>query len=62
MIVRNEETKLPQCLNSIRGLTDELIVVDTGSTDSTPQIAANYGARVLPFERDAAQLTPAEPH
>jgi glycosyltransferase involved in cell wall biosynthesis len=44
MIVRNEERNLPQCLDSVRDLADKLIVVDTGSTDATPRIAARYGA------------------
>jgi glycosyltransferase involved in cell wall biosynthesis len=50
MIVRNEERNLPRCLDSVRGLADQLIVVDTGSTDTTPRIAADRGATVLPFD------------
>ncbi len=50
MIVKNEERDLPKCLDSVRGLASELIVVDTGSTDATPQIAASYGATVVPFD------------
>ncbi len=50
MIVRNEERNLARCLDSVRDLAGELIVVDTGSTDRTPQIAALYGAQVLPFD------------
>ena len=50
MIVRNEESKLPLCLESVQGLASEIIVVDTGSTDATPRIAARYGAQVLPFD------------
>ena len=50
MIVRNEERNLPRCLDSVRGLADQLIVVDTGSTDATPRIAADRGATVLPFD------------
>jgi glycosyltransferase involved in cell wall biosynthesis len=46
MIVRNEERFLAGCLDSIAGLVDEIIVVDTGSTDRTPDIAAAHGARV----------------
>jgi glycosyltransferase involved in cell wall biosynthesis len=34
----------------VRDLTGELIVVDTGSTDATPLIAARYGAAVIPFD------------
>ena len=50
MIVRNEECSLPRCLDSVRDLAGELIVVDTGSTDATPSIAARYGAEVIPFD------------
>src|SRR5580658_8633514 len=50
MIVRNEERNLPRCLNSVEGLANELIIVDTGSTDQTPGLAASYGARVIPFD------------
>ena len=50
MIVKNEERNLPRCLDSVRGLAGESIVVDTGSTDATPRIAASYGAQVIPFD------------
>lgn len=50
MIVRNEERNLPKCLDSVRHLAGELIVVDTGSTDATPRIATDYGAQVIPFD------------
>jgi len=50
MIVKNEERNLPRCLDSVRELAGELIVVDTGSTDQTPRIAAGYGAEVIPFD------------
>lgn len=46
MIVKNEEHFLPQCLESIRNWVDEIIVVDTGSTDRTIEIAESYGAKV----------------
>jgi glycosyltransferase involved in cell wall biosynthesis len=49
MIVRNEERNLPVCLESVVGLFDEIIVVDTGSTDRTKAIAASFGARVVDF-------------
>lgn len=47
MIVKNEEELLPGCLESIRDWIDELIVVDTGSTDRTVEIAESYGAHVF---------------
>jgi glycosyltransferase involved in cell wall biosynthesis len=50
LIVKNEEDNLPRCLDSVRGLAQEIIVVDTGSTDATPSIAAQYGAVVMPFD------------
>lgn len=46
LIVRDEEALLPGCLESIRGAVDELIVVDTGSTDRTVEIALSFGAAV----------------
>jgi glycosyltransferase involved in cell wall biosynthesis len=49
MIVRNEEHNLPRCLESVRGLFDDMIVVDTGSTDRTKEIAWEFGARVVDF-------------
>ena len=49
MIVRNEESNLPSCLRSIEGLFDEIIIVDTGSTDRTVEIARSFGARVFDF-------------
>ncbi len=54
MIVKNEEKFLPDCLKTAKGLYDELIVVDTGSTDRTMEIAAEYGAKIYehPWEND----------
>ncbi|MFB3040711.1 MAG: tetratricopeptide repeat protein [Candidatus Poribacteria bacterium] len=49
MIVKNEEEALPKCLSSIQGLADELIVVDTGSTDRTVKIVQGFGAKVYYF-------------
>jgi glycosyltransferase involved in cell wall biosynthesis len=50
MMVKNEERALPRCLDSVRHLAGEIIVVDTGSTDGTRLIAASYGADVIPFD------------
>ncbi|AET66039.1 glycosyl transferase [Desulfosporosinus orientis DSM 765] len=44
MIVKNEELSLARCLRSVSGIIDEIIIVDTGSTDSTCDIARQYGA------------------
>ena len=49
MIVRNEERNLPDCLATVRDLVDEIVVVDTGSTDGTRDLAAAAGARVFEF-------------
>jgi glycosyltransferase involved in cell wall biosynthesis len=46
LIVRNEEKLLAKCLNSIRDYVDEIIVVDTGSSDRTVEIAESFGARI----------------
>ncbi len=47
MIVKNEEKMLPNCLRSIRNFVDEIIVVDTGSSDNTVGIAESFGAQVF---------------
>jgi glycosyltransferase involved in cell wall biosynthesis len=49
MIVRDEEKNLPKCLESVRGLFDEIVVIDTGSHDRTAEIARSFGARVFDF-------------
>ena len=49
MIVKNEEKVLARCLDSLAGLWEELIVVDTGSTDSTKEIAKKYTDKVYDF-------------
>jgi hypothetical protein len=46
LIVRNESLVLERCLASLSGVVDEIVVVDTGSTDGTPEIAAGFGARI----------------
>ncbi|MBI4145346.1 glycosyltransferase [Candidatus Woesearchaeota archaeon] len=54
MIVRNEEKWLSQCLDAAKPFVDEIIVVDTGSSDSTMDIARRFGATVVetPWEHD----------
>ncbi len=49
MIVKDEEEMLPGCLEPLRGVVDEMIVVDTGSTDRTVEIAESFGATVVHF-------------
>jgi glycosyltransferase involved in cell wall biosynthesis len=46
MMVKNEAKLLPQCLESIKDHVDEIIIVDTGSTDDTVAIAESFGAKV----------------
>jgi len=50
MIVRNEARCLERCLASARPWVDEMVILDTGSTDATPAIAARCGARVAHAE------------
>ena len=50
MIVKNEEKILARCLDSIVDLMDEIIIVDTGSTDATKEIAARYTDKIYDFE------------
>ncbi|WP_196514060.1 tetratricopeptide repeat protein [Nostoc sp. NZL] len=50
MIVKNEAATLPKCLNSVRKVVDEMVVLDTGSIDRTPNIAQQLGAKVHHFK------------
>lgn len=50
MIVKNEEATLADCLNSVKDVVDEMVVLDTGSTDRTVEIAQEFGAKVYFFE------------
>src|SRR3954469_19752446 len=49
IIAKNEERRLGRCLSSVAKLVDEIVVVDTGSSDRTRQIAAEHGAKVIDF-------------
>ena len=49
MIVRNEEKVLERCLDSVCRAVDEMIIVDTGSVDSTKEIAGKYTDKVYDF-------------
>jgi glycosyltransferase involved in cell wall biosynthesis len=62
MIVKNEEHCIRRCLDSVRPLRAELIVVDTGSTDATPAIAAGYGADVTTFDFSRPDFSAARNH
>jgi glycosyltransferase involved in cell wall biosynthesis len=50
MIVKNEARCLARCLQSIRAIADEMVIVDTGSTDDTIEIAKSFGATISRFD------------
>ncbi len=49
MIVKNEEMHIARCLDSVAGLVEEIIIVDTGSTDRTVEIASGYTPKVYSY-------------
>ncbi|NOU79231.1 glycosyltransferase [Paenibacillus sp. LMG 31459] len=49
MIVKNEESTLRRCIDSVSKYVDEIIIVDTGSTDNTKSIALEYQSRVFDY-------------
>ena len=57
MIVKNEEDVLPRCLDSVKNAVDEIVIVDTGSTDTTRAIAAHYTDKIYdePWQDDFAR-------
>ncbi|KLU63991.1 SPBc2 prophage-derived glycosyltransferase SunS [Desulfosporosinus acididurans] len=50
MIVRNEESNIANCLESVKGIPDEIVIVDTGSTDNTKEIVRQYTDQIYDFE------------
>lgn len=50
VIVKNEEEVLAGCLDSVKDIADEMVIVDTGSTDRTKEIAARYTDKIYDFE------------
>lgn len=50
MIVKNEEEVLERCLESLKQIADEFIIVDTGSSDSTKQIASRYTDKIYDYK------------
>lgn len=49
MIVKNEERCLARCLESVKNLVDDIIIADTGSSDSTKEIALSFGAKIFGY-------------
>ena len=50
MIVKNEEKYLRECLESVKGIADEIVLVDTGSTDATLNIAKEFNCKIYEFQ------------
>lgn len=50
MIVKNEEAILSRCLDTVADLVDEIVIVDTGSTDKTKEIASGYTDKIYDFQ------------
>lgn len=50
MIVKNEEKTLSRCLDSVKNIVDEIIIVDTGSSDQSIEIAKHYGSKIYHFQ------------
>ena len=57
ILTKNEEEVIADCLDSVRDISDEVLVVDSGSEDRTPDIAEKFGAKVIhhSFENFAEQ-------
>lgn len=53
LATRNEEKNIGECLESIKDIADEIIVVDEGSSDATPEIARSFGAKLISVKHSA---------
>jgi glycosyltransferase involved in cell wall biosynthesis len=62
MIVKNEEPRLAKCLDSARNVADEVVIVDTGSTDGSREIASSYGAKIIAFDFTVVDFAAARNH
>ena len=51
VITLNEEKRLPRMLESVKNLVDEIVIIDSGSTDRTQKIAEDFGAKFLQVHR-----------
>lgn len=49
MIVKNEEASLGRCLASVKGIVDEIVIVDTGSVDRTKEVAGEFTSKIYNF-------------
>lgn len=49
MIVKNEAETIANCLESVKDVVDEIVIVDTGSTDNTKEIVSSYTSRIIDF-------------
>ena len=56
MIVKNEEAVLERCLECMKDIADEMIIVDTGSSDATKEIARRYTDKVFDFACGSGSL------
>jgi glycosyltransferase involved in cell wall biosynthesis len=50
MIVKNEEDTLGRCLKSVKDIVDEIIIVDTGSSDRTKEVAGSFTSKIYDFK------------
>jgi len=50
MLTKNEEKNIANCLNSVKDIVDEIIIVDTGSTDKTKEIARKFNVKLFDFK------------
>ena len=65
ILTKNEEVNIERCIESIQGLADRIVVVDSGSTDRTIELASRLGAEIYhhePFEHYAKQFNWALDH
>ncbi len=56
LITKDEEKNIAACLESAREIADEIILMDTGSKDSTVEIAAGFGAKIYHYPCSASRL------
>jgi glycosyltransferase involved in cell wall biosynthesis len=62
MIAKNAESSLERCLDSVKSLQPEIVIADTGSSDSTPEIARERGATVTTFDFTFVDFAAARNH